>query len=175
VELPADLHQPARVNNTGWDYASFLLGLPRTFGYRIFPGYFKSRGSVYALFAQDDIRVNRKLTINLGLRWDAPLYYHEAQDRSGVFDLSKGQYQQLGQNGFRRTPWNNDLNNFGPRFGFAYNPTENTIVRGGYGLFMGGHDVERRLRLPALRSDLRRRRRWPVQHDRSDHAAHHAG
>jgi hypothetical protein len=134
---PIYTNQPG-VNNTGWDYASFLLGLPRTFGYRIFPGYFKSRGSVYALFAQDDIRVNRKLTINVGLRWDAPLYYHEAQDRSGVFDLSKGQYQQLGQNGFRRTPWNNDLNNFGPRFGFAYNPTENTIVRGGYGLFMVG-------------------------------------
>ena len=134
---PIYTNQPG-VANTGWDYASFLLGLPRTFAYRIFPGYFKSRGSVYALFVQDDIRVNRKLTVNLGMRWDAPLYYHEAQDRSGVFDLAKGQYQQLGQNGFRRTPWNNDLNNFGPRFGFAYNPVANTIVRGGFGIFSVG-------------------------------------
>lgn len=126
------------VANTGWDYASFLLGLPRTLGYRIFPGYFKSRASVYALFLQDDIRVNRKLTINLGMRWDAPLYYKEAQDRSGVFDLDKGQYQQLGQNGFRRTPWKNDWNNFGPRFGFAYNATAKTVIRGGYGLFAVG-------------------------------------
>ena len=126
------------VANTGWDYASFLLGMPRTFGYRIFPGFFKSRSSVYALFVQDDIRVNRKLTLNVGLRWDAPLYYHEAQDRSGVFDLVKGQYVQFGQNGFRRTPWNNDLNNFGPRFGFAYNPIAKTIIRGGYGLFSVG-------------------------------------
>ncbi|MFN7925543.1 MAG: TonB-dependent receptor [Bryobacteraceae bacterium] len=126
------------VNNTGWDYASFLLGMPRTFGYRIFPGYFKSRASVYALFVQDDIRINRKLTVNLGLRWDAPLWYHEAQDRSGVFDLDKGQYQQFGQNGFRRTPWKNDLNNFGPRFGFAYNPVAKTIIRGGFGVFSVG-------------------------------------
>lgn len=126
------------VNNTGWDYASFLLGMPRTFAYRIFPGFFKSRSSVYALFAQDDIRVNKKLTVNLGLRWDAPLYYNEAEDRSGVFDLDKGQYQQFGQNGFRRTPWKNDWNNFGPRFGFAYNPIAKTIIRGGFGLFAVG-------------------------------------
>ena len=126
------------VANTGWDYASFLLGMPRTFAYRIFPGYFKSRSSVYALFVQDDIRVNRKLTVNLGMRWDAPLWYHEAQDRSGVFDLNKGQYQQFGQNGFRRTPWKNDYNNFGPRLGFAYNAAAHTIIRGGFGIFSVG-------------------------------------
>ncbi len=126
------------VANTGWDYASFLLGMPRTFAYRIFPGFFYSRSSVYALFVQDDFRVNRKLTLNLGMRWDAPLYYREAQNRSGTFDLSKGQYQQFGQNGFRRTPWKNDLNNFGPRFGFAYNPIAHTIVRGGFGIFSVG-------------------------------------
>ena len=134
---PIYTNQPG-VANTGWDFASFLLGMPRTLGYRIFPGYFKSRNSVYALFLQDDIRVNRKLTINLGMRWDAPLYYKEAQDRSGTFDLDKGQYQQFGQNGFRRTPWKNDWNNFGPRFGFAYNATQKTVIRGGYGLFAVG-------------------------------------
>ena len=95
-------------------------------GYRIFPGYFKSRASVYALFVQDDIRVSRKLTVNLGLRSrDAPMYYHEAQNRSGVFDLTKGEYVQFGTNGFRDTPWKNDLNNFGPRIGFAYSPIAN--------------------------------------------------
>ncbi|MEO8128703.1 MAG: TonB-dependent receptor, partial [Bryobacteraceae bacterium] len=124
------------VANTGFDYASFLLGLPAQMGYRIFPGFFKSRTSVYALFIQDDIRINRKLTVNLGLRWDAPLYYHEAQNRSGVFDLTKGRYVQFGTNGFRDTPWKNDWNNFGPRIGFAYSPFGNnkTVVRGGYGI-----------------------------------------
>jgi hypothetical protein len=126
------------VANSGWDYASFLLGLPRTFGYRIFPGFFKARSSVYALFIQDDFRVNRKLTLNLGLRWDAPLWYHEAENRSGVFDLAKGQYQQFGQDGFRTTPWPNDLNNFGPRLGFAYNALDKTVIRGGFGLFSVG-------------------------------------
>jgi hypothetical protein len=126
------------VANTGWDYASFLLGLPQNFTYRIFPGFFESRTSVYALFIQDDFRVSRNLTLNLGMRWDAPLYYHENQDRSGVFDLNKGEYVQFGQNGFRRTPWKNDYNNFGPRFGFAYNPTPSVVIRGGYGMFSVG-------------------------------------
>lgn len=128
------------IANTGFDYASFLLGLPAQMSYRIFQGFFKSRSSVYALFVQDDIRVNRKLTINLGLRWDAPLYYHEAQNRSGVFDLNRGEYIRFGANGFRDTPWNNDWNNFGPRFGFAYSPFGNskTVVRGGYGVFSVG-------------------------------------
>ncbi len=124
------------IANTGFDYASFLLGLPVTMNYRIFPGFFKSRSSVYALFIQDDIRVNRKLTVNLGLRWDAPLYYNEAQNRSGVFDLDRGAYQQFGQNGFRNTPWKNDWNNFGPRIGFAYSPfgDSRTVIRGAYGI-----------------------------------------
>jgi Carboxypeptidase regulatory-like domain len=125
---------------TGFDYATFLLGLPAQLGYRIFPDYFRSRGSVYALFIQDDIRISRKLTLNLGLRWDAPLWYHERDNRSGVFDLDKGEYVQLGTNGFRNTPWKNDWNNFGPRFGFAYSPFDNskTVIRGGYGIFSVG-------------------------------------
>lgn len=126
------------VSGTGFDYASFLLGLPTSFSYRIFPGYFKSRSTVYALFIQDDIRVNRKLTVNLGMRWDAPLWYHEAQNRSGVFDLDRGEYRVFGQSGFRNTPWQNDWNNFGPRIGFAYNALNKTIIRGGYGVFSVG-------------------------------------
>jgi hypothetical protein len=126
--------------NTGFDYASFLLGLPAQMGYRIFPGFFKSRTSVYALFVQDDIRISRKLTLNLGLRWDAPLWYHEAENRSGVFDLDRGEYILFGQNGFRDTPWKNDWNNFGPRVGFAYSPFAKgkTVIRGGYGIFSVG-------------------------------------
>ncbi len=128
------------IAGTGFDYASFLLGLPNNFQYRIFPGYFKSRSSVYAAFLQDDIRVSRRLTLNLGLRWDAPLWYHERVNRSGVFNLDRGEYQVFGQNGFRDTPWKNDWNNFGPRFGFAYTPLAGSrfVIRGGYGLFSVG-------------------------------------
>jgi hypothetical protein len=58
------------VSGTGFDYAGFLLGLPSTMNYTIYPDYFRSRISVYALFLQDDLRLNRNLTLNLcrGLR-----------------------------------------------------------------------------------------------------------
>ncbi|HZT28922.1 MAG TPA: TonB-dependent receptor [Bryobacteraceae bacterium] len=127
-------------SQTGFDYASFLLGVPVQMNYHIFPSYFSSRGSVYALYVQDDIRVSRKLTINAGLRWDAPLWYHEKLNRSGVFDLNQGQYVQFGTNGFRDTPWDNNYFNWGPRFGFAYSPFSNSklVVRGGFGIFSVG-------------------------------------
>ncbi len=134
-------NQPG-IANTGFDYADFLLGLPTTMNYSIFPDYFRSRASVYGLFAQDDYHVTRNLTLNLGVRWDVPLWYHEEQNRSGVFDLSKGQYVQFGTNGFRNTPWNYDIANVDPRFGFAWSPLGNSklVVRGGYGIFTVGLD-----------------------------------
>ncbi len=125
-------------SGSGFDYASFLLGMPTRFDYRIFPGFFGSRGSVYGLFVQDDFRVTDKLTLNIGLRWDAPLYYHEVKNRSGVFDLARGEIRQYGVDGFRNTPWEQDWNNFAPRFGFAYNVRDRTVIRGGYGLFTVG-------------------------------------
>jgi len=130
------------IAKTGFDYADFLLGLPTTMTYSIFNDYFRSRASVYGLFAQDDYHVTRNLTLNIGLRWDVPLWYHEAHNRSGVFDLSKGQYVQFGTNGFRTTPWDYDLSRVDPRFGFAWSPLGNSkvVVRGGYGIFTVGLD-----------------------------------
>jgi Carboxypeptidase regulatory-like domain/TonB dependent receptor len=126
--------------NTGIDYASFLLGLPTSLTYNIYPSFIQPRTSIYALFVEDDIRVSRKLTINAGLRWDAPLHFHEKRNRSGVFDLDKGQYVQFGTNGFRTTDWDQDWINFGPRLGFAYTPLggSRTVIRGAYGMFTVG-------------------------------------
>jgi Carboxypeptidase regulatory-like domain len=131
-------NQPGN-NNTGFDYASFLLGLPNSLTYSIYPDFFRTRANLYAAFVQDDFHVSRNLTLNLGLRWDAPNFFHEAQNRSGVFSLTQGQYIQFGVNGFRTTPWNNDWANFDPRFGFAYSPLGGKLViRGGYGIFVAG-------------------------------------
>jgi len=126
--------------STGYAYASFLLGLPTAFNYTIYPDYFRSRASVFAAYVQDDIRVSKKLTVNLGLRWDDPNQFHELHNRSGIFNLNTGLYQQFGVDGFRTTTWPNTYADFGPRIGFAHSPFSDskTVIRGGFGLFTIG-------------------------------------
>ena len=125
-------------SSTGYDYASFLLGLPQSYTYTLFPGFFRTRANTYGAFVQDDFRVNHKLTLNLGLRWDLPAWFHQAQNLSGIYSLQAGQYVQFGQNGFRTTLYDQQYTNFEPRVGFAYSPFGKTVVRGCYGLFYEG-------------------------------------
>jgi hypothetical protein len=90
----------------------------------------------YALFAQDDWRATRNLTINLGLRYEFSSVLKEAHNRLGNFDPnSPTGLIQVGINGVSH-PYNSDPKNFGPRFGFAWDVTGkgNTVVRGGGGL-----------------------------------------
>ena len=84
--------------------------------------------SEYGFFAQDDWRVNPKLTLNLGLRYDyqklaAPTVNNPSAALTAV--------------GLNTTTAVRDANNFAPRFGFSYAPNEKTVVRGGYGIFFG--------------------------------------
>jgi outer membrane receptor protein involved in Fe transport len=80
----------------------------------------------YGFFAQDDWRVNTKLTLNLGLRYDyqklaAPTVNNPSAALAAV--------------GLSTTTPVRDANNFAPRFGFSYAFDEKTVVRGGYGVF----------------------------------------
>ena len=118
------------------------VGNPREFNFKYFAPYF-----------QDDWRVNSKLTVNLGLRWDYRNVPYETNNRmawrnvnyapggllvadeslapGGIVDGAY--YQEAG----RRSPENPDrFKVFAPRFGFAWRPIgEQTVIRGGYGVF----------------------------------------
>ena len=96
------------------------------------------RSENYAAFAQHDWKVTPELTINTGLRWElfTPL-------RNKDFPLN---YPMLGPAGNelagltlvpRNHLWNTQYKNFGPKLGFAYNPTAlagKMVVRGGFAL-----------------------------------------
>ncbi len=82
----------------------------------------------YGFFLQDDWRVRSNLTINLGLRYDI-----QQLKRPPVFNSDP----RLTAIGIDTSRLDNDYNNVAPRFGFAWNPAERLVVRGGYGIFYG--------------------------------------
>lgn len=133
---------------SGNSFASFLLGSVDSANYNglvVVPG---NRYRYFAAFVQDDWKLTRHLTINLGLRWDLFAPRQEAHDNfssfepnivnpaaggrlGGVAFLGSGPGRISGQGSFANT----DYRAFGPRFGFAYALGEKTVVRGGYGLY----------------------------------------
>jgi len=129
-----DSRQPAGVG--GDAAASFLLGYPSLIGHDYTFAWPGERGSEIGLYFADDWRITKKLTLNLGLRWDYYTPFSEVANRWANFNLTTGKIDIAGQNGVGQ---NADVQayykNFGPRFGFAYQALTHTVIRGGFGLF----------------------------------------
>ena len=104
------------------------------------------RSRAVNLFIQDDWKVRAGLSLNFGLRWEFNGPYTRIGDR--VAALRVGQQSSIfpdapvglvypGDPGVSRSTYSRDLNNFAPRFGFAWDVFGDgrLSVRGGYGLF----------------------------------------
>ena len=153
-----DPTQPAS-GTQGSALAALLLGFPSggTIEDLSRPGF---RWRYYAPYIQDDIRVSRRLSVNLGLRYDyeaAPTERFNQQNRGFGFDQTSPLQAQIagraavancpacsnlrggllfaGVGGQPEEAFNADRNNFQPRVGVAYELNEETVLRGGYGLY----------------------------------------
>jgi hypothetical protein len=107
----------------------------------------------YAAFIQDDYRYTSRLTLNVGLRWEAMSFGHDKLNRAGIYDPSLAARglnpflipEAVDLGGFRGTPGVRncalircrDDNNFAPRVGFAWDikGDQTTVLRGGYGIY----------------------------------------
>ena len=80
--------------------------------------------------------VSRRLTLNLGLRYEYNTPDVEKQNRLAHLNIETMEYELAAQNGASRALYKPDKNNFGPRFGFAFRPdaTGQMVIRGGYGI-----------------------------------------
>ncbi|HKO99750.1 MAG TPA: TonB-dependent receptor [Pyrinomonadaceae bacterium] len=97
------------------------------------PTAFSIKTTDYNLFVQDDIRVSPRLTVNLGMRYE----YEKLPSPQIPNTLANLAGQLVGPEQTQSLP--DDKNNFGPRFGFAYDLTGDgkTSLRGGYGIYYG--------------------------------------
>ena len=151
-------------NIFGGDLASFMLGLPTSGEYDL-----EARADIHQYyigsFVQDDWKVNNRLTLNLGLRFDidtpfeerlgrtvngfnpaAPINYTTAPSFTGATVTQGGNTYTVSSintlggltfpNQTNGAAWATDNGFFSPRFGFSYALDSKTVVRGGFGTFV---------------------------------------
>ncbi|MBI3680329.1 MAG: TonB-dependent receptor, partial [Acidobacteria bacterium] len=126
----------------GHGVATMLLGVPTGGSFTDDPSLATSQ-RYYAWYVQDDWRIHRRLTLNLGMRWEYQAPWTDRFDQLGYFDpgfadpltKQKGLLRFTGRDGNSRLQTDPDRNNFAPRIGLAWQVESKTIVRAGYGLF----------------------------------------
>ena len=127
--------------------ASLMIGSPLNYPY--YSDYVQTNTSNpdYDVFVQDTWRILPKLTLDLGLRYEIQVPETEANNDNQWFDPNapspyasylpglKGAVDFAGQMGGERRAIDTSFNNIEPRFGFAYQINNKTVVRGGYGIY----------------------------------------
>jgi len=130
---------------TGSEWASMLMGVPDSGSAGVSISAV-SRNWLHGMYLQDDWKATRKLTLNLGLRYEIQKPVTDRYNRLAWFDYNavnpissavgqnyKGelQFAHSGDRGL----FNTNHRNFAPRIGFAYQLMPKLVMRGGYGLF----------------------------------------
>ena len=117
-----------------YNLADFMLGLRSTYALsNILVAHLEQ--DMHFGYVQDDWRLNDRLTLNLGLRYEVALPWVERDNILSNWDPATRE-MVLARDGSRRdrSTLETDTNNLGPRLGFAWTPIERTAVRGGYGV-----------------------------------------
>jgi hypothetical protein len=121
----------APANETGYDGADYILGVPSNITTPEGVPLTAARQWVDVAYVQDNWKASRNLTFNLGLRYDLWMPPHDNLDTSRALDFSTA------------TPtlvplpdplWHISHTDFSPRVGFAYSFPHQFVVRGGYGI-----------------------------------------
>jgi hypothetical protein len=134
---------PYTLQECGGDsMASFMMGQMSS-GYYEIQDRPATEDRQYAVYGQENWKVNRKLTLNLGMRWDVDVPRTDRHNRQNWFDPTAtydiGGIPATGGEVFatssERHIVNTDWRDIQPRFGFAYLIEPKLVIRGGYGIY----------------------------------------
>ncbi len=125
---------PAGSSSNLYNLSDFMFGLRSRYALNnaVIVNY---RQRMYFGYIQDDFKLNSKLTLNMGLRYEFATPQWERDNILSNYDPgSKTIIQAKSGSLYDRALVNPDRNNFAPRFGMAYNLNSKTVVRGGFGV-----------------------------------------
>ena len=131
---------------SGFGFATFLLGNPTSGIHNPAEMHSSNLQKYSGFYFQDDYKATSRLTLNFGIRYDYMAPRTERHDELVNFNFTgaatlpngtqtRGGALYPGVDGISRGHFDTDPLNFAPRFGFAYQLTEDTVLRGGYGVF----------------------------------------
>ena len=131
----------------GSPYADFLLGLPTTVINSSPIDWSRQRDLYFGPYIQDDWKITRRLTLNLGFRYDLYTQPVDALDTGGMFNPNAansagrlGVIIRPATRGFSRSIVEGHHKNFAPRIGFALQATQKFVIRGGWGMFYANRE-----------------------------------
>ena len=134
-------------SQTGYGFASFLLGVPDNGGSTGVNAQLATQKNYIGAYVQDDWKATPRLTLNLGLRYEIQTALTERHNKQQYFDFnmvnpigSGTGLTTLGGlvfngDGNRRGLYDPSYSNFAPRIGLSYQITPKFVLRSGYGLF----------------------------------------
>lgn len=149
---------------TGNDFADYLLGDADSVGKTVKATNWNTWIDYVAGYIEDNWRATPSLTLNLGLRYEMETSIRMSDDCGLDMSLANGVATQIVSTHCKSlaaiqsfslnvrpdvllattnhtSPYNTDMHDFAPRFGFAWSLNENTVLRGGYGVFYADPQV----------------------------------
>jgi len=122
--------------------ADLLLGLPETVQLNTVPEVNQLQNAT-SFFLQDDFKASRRLTLNLGMRYEyATPFYGNGKNVNVNFNPANQSLRVAGVDGNNKYLVTPDRNNFGPRLGMAWQAVpEKVVIRAAYGIFYNSEDI----------------------------------
>jgi hypothetical protein len=133
---------------SGAAFGDFLLNALAIKGRGAVVGKWGHRHWLDGIFVQDDYKVSRNLTVNLGMRWEYSQPIYEVADRQVNINTATGQLLYAGKDGNSRALYDPYYKQFEPRIGFAWNPMSKLVFRMGYAMSSYLEGTGANLRLP---------------------------